>query len=537
MRYLKCMELARVVINDPPRWSNQVRDVFRRVARATMKTSAHNHKRTKLFGLAMTMSALAVFLSAAVNAQVCTGNTRGGCTHPGAACSLGGGQFGHCKTTAAPPGERECECVEGTTTQPPVVLNPKYLVLGLVYAPPGCSNIPGSQCANAASLVDYAGGSSLGSKVSTKDSFKGENKVSVDIAGAWGFDAGFSVTDANGSSVAITKSAALDIKALGNGDGVDHGQDQFILLLNPKVTLRKQGVNLYWSPGYDGPFLDRYEVYVSELRRPSTMRPAVAAELKRLGFTTDDFQHILSLDPFGGTVCTESRFPDALSCGPQVATDGRGPALDSNRFAPTAWSFPYEPPLQSESCNNGVCNCTIFSGTLKNETVLENSSESTTEYSVGFHASAPLSDVFGLKASGQLTWTSTATQTSTTGSSQSATATISCPSPSYTGPLHMALFWDKLWGSFLFMPYDASASSAVHRGQVINASGKPVRGQLVHLAYGGKTFHTVTGRNGNYEFFAPAGRIATATTAQLTVGNVRRMINLGSPGAIITRVQ
>ena len=426
-------------------------------------------------------------------------------------------------------------------TPPPVVLQPKFMVLGLVYAPPGCTSSASMQC-NGSSSVDYAGGSSLGSKFAVDDSFKAGMKITTDAlggAGSAGVSAGFSVTQSDSSSYAVTKSASLELKSSGNADGIDHGQDMFILLLNPTVTLSREGANLYWHPGYAGPSMARYEVYVSELRNPSTMRPLIAAEFKKLGFTTQDYQTILCLDPFGGSVIAGGRIGiRPIGCGRPAATTGApSSALDPRRFRPTSWSIPYEPPLQSPNCNNGICNCPAITITLKNDFVDEESTGAEGEYTVGLTTSIGIPKVWDLKTQWNFTWTSSSTTTSTTDSSQSASATIACPSVNYNGPTLMQVYWDALYGSFLFVPYDLSTAAMVQQGRVTDASGKPLAGQKVDLTYGGKTYHTLTGRNGTYRFLTPRGRPVRSQTARLVVRNVSQAVTLGSPQATIIRVK
>ena len=420
-------------------------------------------------------------------------------------------------------------CQEQTT--PPVTLHPRYMVLGIIYAPPGCTSSANMQC-NGSSSVDYAGGSALGTKVAVKDSFKVGFSITVDGLGALGSagaSAGFAGTQTDSSSVAITKTGSLDLKAPGNADGIDHGQDQFILVLNPTVTLRKQNGNLYWQPGYDGPSMARYEVYVSELRNPASMRPSVAAVLKARGFTTDDYQTILKLSPFGGCVVTGGGI-GTLPCGGTVATTGGlSPGLDPTRFRPTAWSIPYEPPLQSPSCNNGICNCPATTINLKNEFVNENSHEAESEYTVNLNTSIGVPEVWDLKTSWSFTWTDTSTNTSTTDSTQSASATIACPSVNYTGPTFMQVYWDSLYGSFVFVPYDLSTAAILQQGTVTDAANKPLAGQQIDLTVAGKKYHTITGPNGAYRFVALPGQTVSSQSAQITVRNVAHTVTLGSP--------
>src|SRR5215467_820661 len=104
--------------------------------------------------------AAASFFPLNASAQLCRGNPNVGCTNPGAKCSTADVPEGRCKTPSGfPRGERECVCAGAPP--PPITIHPKYVVGGLVYAPPGCtSSTPGSACSQPGS-VDYSSGSSL----------------------------------------------------------------------------------------------------------------------------------------------------------------------------------------------------------------------------------------------------------------------------------------------------------------------------------------------------------------------------------------
>ena len=52
-------------------------------------------------------------------------------------------------------------------------------------------------------------------------------------------NSGYTDTDSDSTSTTISKTNTLEIKATGNADGVDHDQDEFILLLNPAVGIQQ----------------------------------------------------------------------------------------------------------------------------------------------------------------------------------------------------------------------------------------------------------------------------------------------------------
>jgi len=84
---------------------------------------------------------------------------------------------------------------------------------------------------------------------------------------------------------------------------------------------------------------------------------------------------------------------------------------------------------------------------------------------------------------------------------------VACPSPTYTGPEEMGIYWDSLYGSFMFAPLDLTSSVVIHKGTVTNAAGKPVAGEPVNLELDGKTYRTYTDYHGNYQFVTAAENV------------------------------
>jgi hypothetical protein len=483
--------------------------------------------------------AIVVWLfSVNAGAQQCAANSQVGCKHPGAACSTADIPKGHCKNVEGlPRGERECEC-DGPPAPPKTAkVNPKYIVAALVYAPPGCtSSTPNTPCSQPG-LVDYTSGSSMGSKVTMADSFKDGLKVTVsfgnEITGGGSASFGWDRTTGDSRSTNLTKSASLEVKLPGNSDGINHDQDMFELLLNPTITVRSDGgTNVSWQPGFSGGSPVRYEVYVSELRNPATMRPTVARDLAKAGLTAADFKTIRCLDHFAGPGSSGAGGVRADFCDP-AASDGRPAAiLDPHRFRPTTWILPYEPPLHAGDL------CPSITATLKNEYASEDAKSSQDEYSVG--ASLQTGAVFldtKWKMEGSMTWTSGETDTSSQGSSQSAALTLVCPSAGYTGPTIFQVFWDVVFGTFLFVPYDPATMAVMHSGVVVDRNGKPVAGAPVNFAYNGHTFHTFTTSNGSYRFVGLKQLVNPAMLkGTLSVRNIEREVALQAQNPITVRL-
>ena len=407
---------------------------------------------------------------------------------------------------------------------PPVTITPKYMIMSVLYAPPGCTAGSPTQCGtnNGSSFVDYNTTSANGTKVTNKDSFQLGVTISYDNSSLAGgaIDAsgsyGFSRTMSDGTAVNVTKSQSNDIKEPGNGDGIDHGQDQIVLLLHPSVTLKKHADQILWNFSKGGV---PYEVYVSELSDPSTMRPAVAAVFNELGFTTADFQTILAEDPLAG--------------------GQTGAALDPQRFWDTGYTFPYEPTKSApvSSCNNQVCNCIAVQDSFVNDNVSDVTTEDVGQTTVDLTGSVGVPKVWSLKVDTKMIWTTSATTDNSTESKQTATATITCPSTQYKGLTGMDVWWDSRYGSFVFIPFDPGLVPLISQGHVLDASGQGVARQLVKLIYAGKTYHTYTAQDGGYRFPSSAGKLAPSGTAQIETGSLSQQVNAGAADPVVLRMK
>ena len=295
---------------------------------------------------------------------------------------------------------------------------------------------------------------------------------------------------------------------------MDHGQDQFVLLLNPAIAVSRDHNKVSWNVGHTGSSGQLFTVFASELQNPASMRPSVAEQLRKLNFTDADFKRILSADAFAANL-----------------------PIDPKRYVPTTWTFPYEPALASTDCNGGVCSCLAFTQTLKNDLQTEKASESSLELSISFSEGAGLSDILSFKESNTFTTTNSSATANTKSSSQSATTTVVCPSTTYTGPVFMEVLWDTIYGSFVFVPLSLSAKVTVHEGRVMDSAGKPASGQLVDLTIGTKTFHTFTNRNGVYRFAVSKGQFnSSLKTGVLTVKGKKQTVRFKSGVPTLIRV-
>jgi hypothetical protein len=393
---------------------------------------------------------------------------------------------------------------------------PRYQIYALVYAVPGCTSSGSYKCSSTGQL-SYGQGSSLGTQVSVSNSLKEGVSVtagvSSGVASASG-TFGISQTKGNTNSMTVTKASNQTITIAGNGNGIDHDQDYFILLTNPQVNLQiTNPTNIGWGMGYTGSFPHLVVLTVQDLKNPQQMDPTKASMLKSLGFTDADYATILKEDP--------------------LATSQ---SLDARRYTPVAFSFPYSPPDASSDCNGGVCTCESTQFALSNNVQDQNIQNQSDEINVSL--SQKLSaGVASISASESWAWTNSTSNTNTQSGSQSATATVACPSPGYAGAQEIDPYWDSVYGSFAFVPYNPPQSEMFSVGAVNDDEGRPVAGALVTLHFGNQTYRTLTARNGTYRFHAPASKLARLPqTGQVSVGNQVQSVTLRSQTPALLRV-
>jgi hypothetical protein len=465
---------------------------------------------------------------------------------------------------------------------PPVVaaIAPKYYVLGIIYSPPGCStvNLTGGgtlRCSETSSVV-YQNGSSLGSKVSVDHFFSNGVSVTNDVGGGFSlngylklshehnetFSGGQSLNDVH--SETVTKSETITESAKGNSDGVDPLQDIFLLWLNPAVVIEQKyaaagnscnttsssSINWYMAmAAKEVPTEILFSMPAAWLKYStpdpnnlSSMPQPVSDQFAKLGFTQDDYKAILALDPFANS--SDPNAPDykSILLSPSDVSGGESlfgslgstitRAFTPRRFIPTTHSFGYTRPVQSKDCADGVCSCIALGDTIKNELQILDQQEVTTslEWKGGDKITGEIS-VGNMSGDNQHqgSWKITSTTASTTDKSQSATATIHCPSINYSGPLEMQIWWDTLYGTFVFVPATLDGQlPTLHQAQVVDSSGEPLRNEPIALMVGGKAFHAVTDSSGHYairalENFANAKQ---SPTAQVIVRGAKKDVSL-----------
>jgi hypothetical protein len=351
-------------------------------------------------------------------------------------CTMPDGRAGH-HACDPDPRQKNIICVPTEPAHESGSAYPKYLIMTVVYAPPGSQD-----CAHN-SMVSYGNGNSVGTKVSSSSSFKAGTNVQVKAKGGAlgsgaevGVSFGVSGTDSDSQEMSITKSTSSTLTASGAcHDGIDHDQDQVWLLLGPEVQIETSEAagcknceeGLSWDLGESGEIV---WVRVGELKGTLEMRSGIADAFQRYGITSDDTWQMLMADPLADQPGDSSAEPD------------------SSRFVRVPMSFPYEPAAGGSSGNRSY--------EMRTEVSNTNASASSVDYSVGVSVSGSLSFISfvsaSLSAESSWTWSSSNSSSDTDSSSTAASVSVGSPSDGYTGPTSIAVFYDTVFKSYAFIP-------------------------------------------------------------------------------------
>lgn len=413
-------------------------------------------------------------------------------------------------------------CIVPADPPPSCTAMPKYKVLTVVYAPPGRAG-----GGSGTSSVAYGSGSSLGTTTSSSHGFKQAYTISATVkSGVFSDSAlsfGYSRNSANSSAEDIKKTGASTLSLTGPGvDGIDHDRDEIWLWLGPKFTLKMPSTNsITWEPA-SNQIMDLQFVYVGDLKNPSRMSPGLVQRLQSYGITSADYQEMLQADPFA--------FGDV--------------AIDTSRYKQLNTTFPYEPPF-APGDGSPTLNFTAT------HTVTSTSSTTTTnEYNVGVTLSVGIGDpaVFraALKTQNTWTWTDTNSRADAIGSTESASVTVGGPAFGYTGPTDVAVYYDKMYKTFLFAfvttPLFSGESdlralgtptvplAAPLRGVVASRSGASVAGKEVVAVVDGVSYRTFTNAAGEFRIYGPR------SPARLVVDGAP-VAPSASPGALVLPVR
>jgi hypothetical protein len=363
-----------------------------------------------------------------------------------------------------------------------VVAVAKYIVLTVIYAPPGTSTGGGA----IKSSVAYASGSQYGTTTSASHTFKQGYSVEVSTGADAIFSSAkvglsFSSTKSktDSQSLQITNSSTSTLTQPGPPtDGISHDRDRIYLLLNPTVEMSVTASSITWSiKGNENPHI--LYVYAGNLNGHIPWEKSVKDTLDAEHLTEDDYAVILQRDPLA-----------------YVATNIDPSTIDASRYK-FITSISYEPPLTSADP------APVQSYVLSTSSISTTGSSAEDDYKVtlSFETDAKAIATGSLKASASWEWTNSSSHSVSAGTSESATATIGSPANGYVGSNYVMVYYDTIYRTFAFSMLPTQTLALVASGTVMDSSGKPVTAKEVSMLANGITYHTFSDATGKYKFY------------------------------------
>ena len=368
------------------------------------------------------------------------------------------------------------------TVTVPGYVNPKYVVVGVTYAPPGPQ-----------SFVNYSNSTLVSNTSSLSNSFSSTYTVTVKLGSQGGIFGWLSGSQSNtsstswgqetdtSSSLTVSKQTQISLQVPGPADayvGVDHDYDIIWVWLNPVAlfTLTNNGVVQWNGYGYstlDQPAMDVIGVYVgclngvfsqtycnSQYQTPFARNWASVEDWpsgQGPGLTSSDLQNILAADPYGQ--CTGASAVGASVC----------PSPDSTRFTLTLnqdMQYQQPPPggqpfttQYQESYTNASSTETSYKQTHSQLFGLERTF-SGTPFGIGFDLTISITRTLQSthQASTKFQTTNTSTATASITGPPCNVVSNACspaypPNPlDYGSAIQFNLYQDNVFGGFLFIP-------------------------------------------------------------------------------------
>jgi hypothetical protein len=385
----------------------------------------------------------------------------------------------------------------GTSTVSGFV-NPKYVILGVTYAPPGNQ-----------SYVQYAGSTLVGTSTSLNGSFAtdvglkvavssttGANGTLPDIGGTYGwsdtqtdtYSQNFTVESDTSSSVAISSQDTWTTKVPGPADpyaGVDHDYDIIWLWLNPLLNFSidpSSGANsLIWTGyGFDADDvheMDIYGVYLGWLTgRLSSPGPGTSdftplarawagqpsnGQIWPAGATPSLLNAAgTAIDPAtGATIAAADPFSDAnytvtIPAGSETSSDGRF-TLTGNQTVDYVQPGPGGQPYTQTLAESTTTTQTQGQGA---KFTIELGYSWENKFTASFLENSWSTDV---TTSDTLTYINQWSTTNTETTAETATGSVTGPpctvvgaycSPVYTGPTEYEVLQDNIYNTFMYYP-------------------------------------------------------------------------------------
>jgi hypothetical protein len=365
-------------------------------------------------------------------------------------------------------------------------MTPKYMIMAIVYAPPGSS-----------SSVLYSNASTLSTTTSTSNMF-GQG-LTVGVTGNVVVTDTLQTSTTDGNSLQVSLNQTNGIQAFSGGDAVDHHKDTFYIWVHPQFNYSQ----VYAGGPIDISFVANAAqqmtplvLDVNELLGNEPIPPDKEAQL--LDLTPQDLKQISTADPF----------------------------IDSSyKVGADRFQLVDELQLRGPDYAGAVTNewpITLSSGALACKT---KATAFSNQVSVGFTAGA---DFFGqgekAEVIGSVTWSETSTTGNCNGNTQTATFTPRSTTVGYEKILDV--YEDGVFHTFLFveLPSATDLANTIPRlgGVLTDQSGAPLANTEITVTLAdGVQRHVYTDSQGNFKLLqVPIGTLtisSASATQKLTL--------------------
>jgi hypothetical protein len=356
---------------------------------------------------------------------------------------------------------------------------PAYLVLTVVYSPPGSASGRGSS-------VTYEADSTTGTTTSASTTFKSGTSSSFDQSAkvygvgsgsGTGFEASHSVSYSDSMDIKKTTNSTITLTGPSK-DEIDHDEDQIWLLLKPNIKLGLSSFVTRWMLADTKSPIQ--PVLAGQLNGHKPMPDGVAKWLNWAGITPKDYPCILARDPLA-TQADGITVKDYPCIRTASQADAKSP-FDSGRFAPLDKTFAYT-PLDNSGASSEQGYKISNSQTRTIATAVEDSytvksSESPIDASFAGYYSAKANDTSSWG------WTNKSTSSTANGKSQSAQLTLRMPSSAYKGSTVIDVYFDTIYNAFAFAIRQIDTSNVGLQGQLLTKTGKEATHKPVSLIDG-----------------------------------------------------
>jgi hypothetical protein len=365
-------------------------------------------------------------------------------------------------------------------------VDPKYVVVGITYAPPGPS---------VNTFVNYVNSTYVGNTTTTSNSFASGNTFSVSLsysAGIPGFAKGVFTgsyaqtgTQTTKKTSTVTTSVQIDNgeETFGTGNyfaPVDNDYDVIWVWLNSVSLYTITGTSIAWNGyGYDATdqngmdiigiplgYLNGHFGSMPEQYLVSTNRTWAAGQMFKAGQSTalnsTDFAQIAAFDPFSVSTYGVN----------DIGVNPPSPSTSDNRFTLTACnggnSFPYDQAAPSSTAQIFTCKLTYVNLSTQAQAIT-NSFSQTYSVDASFSGGTWFSKfTLDIKNSYTLTWTTESDNSITTSTTNSGLFSVQGPAcnnsvlgvgpciPVYDAsgnePVQFNVYQDNMFGTFMFAP-------------------------------------------------------------------------------------